>query len=427
MSSSTLLPPTILILAILSLSFAGNVAEPAGCSADFATLAHQNNLSTNCKKLRTLGAELGWNYHHDSTNFTHIDILFGAKLKLSESHPSGWLAWGVNPGPRPEMIGTKAIIGIVHENGTMIVKTYEITNETKIGCRLLPGALGGIRVTDEKISYDDKTEFYTVFARLNLPSDGYNIAKLNHVWQVGYAVDNGVEPKKHPITLQNVDSSETIDLTSGNGRSTSQHLKSLREVHGVLCIVGWGTLLPIGVIGARYFKVSPFQKEWWFDLHIICQSSGYLIGTAGWAIGLWLGHASRYYFFYTHRVLAIFIFTLATLQILALRLRPNVKDPYRKYWNMYHHFVGYATLVLIFINIFRGISILRGGDAWKWVFVGILAFLGAVTLALEVFNWAQFLIGKLQKKNQKPNEDAAEKKESGKVQPAPSPINMSVF
>ncbi|KAI4307978.1 hypothetical protein L6164_031100 [Bauhinia variegata] len=396
MSSSTL--STIFILAaFVSLSSLCNIAAQPGCSEKFATLAHQKNLTINCKKLRTLGAELGWSYHRDP-NFTQLNIFFGARVKPPHADTSRWLAWGVNPGKRPEMIGTNAIIGIVHENGSMIVNSYEISNETKIDCRLLPSeTLGGIRVINKEIKYDDKSKFYTIFASLDLPSDQYNIAKLNHVWQVGYNVENNVEPKKHPITLQNFNSKETVDLTSSSGRSTSPHRRSLREVHGILNIVGWGTLIPIGVIVTRYFRVYPFQQKWWFKLHIFCQTSGYLIGTAGWAIGLWLGHASVFYKFYAHRLFAIFIFMLATLQMLALCLRPNVRDTYRKYWNMYHHLVGYTLLTLIFINIFKGISILKGDD-WKWAYVGILGVLGAIALGFEFFCWVKFVREKIKKK-----------------------------
>ena len=88
-------------------------------------------------------------------------------------------------------------------------------------------------------------------------------------------------------------------------------------MHGVLNIVGWGTLLPIGVIVARYFRVYPEKwKVWWFYLHVGFQSVGYLVGTAGWAIGLWLGNASKYYTFHTHRIFAIFIFTFTTVQVM---------------------------------------------------------------------------------------------------------------
>jgi hypothetical protein len=81
-------------------------------------------------------------------------------------------------------------------------------------------------------------------------------------------------------------------------------------------MVGWGVLLPAGVIIARYCREYPIKLDGhWFSLHVCCQISGYVTGTTGWAIGLWLGHASTYYTFHTHRLLAIFIFTFTTLQV----------------------------------------------------------------------------------------------------------------
>lgn len=88
------------------------------------------------------------------------------------------------------------------------------------------------------------------------------------------------------------------------------------QVHGVLNIIGWGTLLPIGAIIARFFRKFPFQSEvWWFHTHVGCQFAGFAIGGVGWGIGLWLAHSSPRYIFLTHHVFAIFIFVFAALQV----------------------------------------------------------------------------------------------------------------
>ncbi|KAG5053392.1 hypothetical protein JHK85_005901 [Glycine max] len=50
-------------------------------------------------------------------------------------------------------------------------------------------------------------------------------------------------------------------------------------------------------------------------------------------------------------------------QMLAFRLKPKVTDGYRKYWNMYHHFLRYGLLAITYCYIFKGINILEGGDA----------------------------------------------------------------
>ncbi|KAK6132858.1 hypothetical protein DH2020_033389 [Rehmannia glutinosa] len=78
--------------------------------------------------------------------------------------------------------------------------------------------------------------------------------------------------------------------------------------------------------------------------------------------------------------------------MMALRLKPKFNDKYRAYWNMYHHFLGYALLALISVNMFEGIKILRPAHAWKWAYIGVLGVLGAVAMALEVFTWTKFLL-----------------------------------
>ncbi|CAL5190635.1 unnamed protein product [Lathyrus oleraceus] len=390
MSSSS----TLIKFMILSFLFVNIDANHQQCSDKFAKLIEQRNITV-CKRLRTQGAEFGWNYHNSTNSTTTLEILFGASLVTSQ----GWIAWGVNPGERAEMIGTKAIIGIKNpdfattSSSPLRVNTYDVTKETKSGCSLLPNKNIGLNVS-HMVFQDEGSSFYTIYARLVLPSDEYNITRLNHVWQIGNAVSDE-SPLRHPINLHNVDSTETIDLTSSRGRSTGQFRSFLRSVHGVLSIIGWGTMLPIGVIIPRYFRVYPFKKEpLWFYLHIGCQLNGFLIGTAAFVIGLVLGHSSRYYIFHTHRDFGILIFTFSTIQMLAFRLKPKATDDYRKYWNMYHHFLGYGLLAIIFINIFKGIHILNGGYKWKWSYIGILICLGAIAFGLEIFTWIKFIMGK---------------------------------
>lgn len=87
------------------------------------------------------------------------------------------------------------------------------------------------------------------------------------------------------------------------------------------------------------------------------------------------------------------------LQMFALRLKPGKSDEYRKYWNMYHHFLGYALIAVISANIFQGISILRPQNhTWKWAYIGLLGLLLCITLAFEIFTWIKFVNAKKPKK-----------------------------
>lgn len=90
----------------------------------------------------------------------------------------------------------------------------------------------------------------------------------------------------------------------------------LVQAHGVVNVVGWGIFLPSGVIVARYFRSYPKQLAWWGAFHVGLQSSGFILGSIGWGIGLWLGQASQHYTFTTHRILAVMIFTFTTIQVI---------------------------------------------------------------------------------------------------------------
>ncbi|MED6218345.1 hypothetical protein PIB30_025920 [Stylosanthes scabra] len=373
MSSSTTTLPlliTILVLAFLSIVAFGDPnhdpTDPRSfCSDDFVNQLETRKFNiSGCKRLRTLGAEFAWNYSNLTTtenntttvNGTLIEIMFRAKL----SNYEGWVAWGVNPGKKPQMVGTKAIIAIKHSRGMTDVHTYDVTKETRKGCRLWPteGSEFGLNVLDKQAWSNNTKRCTTLYAKLILP---------------------------YPDT-------ETINITSPEGQSFGQNRSFLRSMHGVLNMIGWGTLLPIGVIIARYFRVYPFIWDpTWFRLHIGFQLTGFLIGTAGWAIGLSLGRSSKYYTFHTHRTFGILIFTFSTIQMLAFRLKPKVSDDYRKYWNMYHHFLGYGLLAIIVINIFKGISMLKGGVGWKYAYIGIISLLGAITLTFEILTWIRFM------------------------------------
>ncbi|EEF32920.1 cytochrome b561 and DOMON domain-containing protein At4g12980 [Ricinus communis] len=388
MSSTTML--VIFMLALfLAFSITANAVHYSRCSGSFFQLITQKKNLTNCKKLTTLGAEFGWSINKNNDH--QIEIIFAARLYADY----GWLAWGVNPEKMPQMVGTRAVVGIRHENGSSIIETYNITSDTKLGCKLTPTSFN-VEAQNEVIfrniamEYLDDLDYYSIQASVVLPSAAYDVSKLNHVWQVGYDLA-GTNPKNHPRALQNVDSTETLNLMTGRpARHVGKHRQYLRTVHGILNIVGWGAVLPAGVMIARYFKYPLDMNKWWFCLHVSCQIIGYILGTTGWIIGLCLGSASKFYIFRTHRLYSMFIFAFTTLQMFALRLKPERTDEYRKYWNMYHHFTGYALLAVISINIFQGIDILKPDKTWKWVYTAILIAIAAIVAALEIYTWTKF-------------------------------------
>ncbi|PIM98933.1 putative membrane protein [Handroanthus impetiginosus] len=385
MYSSQFLSSVFSFLVLLPL-----LANAHTCTEDFLTEVGRINISQNCN-LKTLQAEFAWNFDNVSRQ---LEIAFGAKLDTE----TGWLAWGLNP-EAPRMVGTRALIGIKHPNGSLEVNKYSITAFTKLRCPLSPTDNIGLDVRNISFDYLLNIKYYMIRATIVLPKE-YNYSSANVVWQIGEAATDRV-PFMHPRSLKNFDSAETIDLVSHQVISYHAHPRNrLRMVHGILSIVGWGTLLPVGVIVARYFRKFPQEWSWWFKFHVSCQITGYSLGAIGWGVGLWLGAKSKHYSFHTHRILGIFIFTFTTIQMMALRLKPKRLDEYRIYWNMYHHFLGYAMLVLISVNIFQGIKILepKPDHVWKWAYIGLLGALGGAVLVLEAYTWLKFWVEKSRKK-----------------------------
>ncbi|KAI3851497.1 hypothetical protein MKW92_008337 [Papaver armeniacum] len=338
-------PNTNIIYFILCLLISINLctrteSTSTSCNEGYSFSKMGSNI-THCKKLGTLKAEFGWNYHGkvldlpNNRSRTLVDIFFSAPPVGA----TGWVAWGLNPSPF--MAGTRALIGFKHPNGSMHLGTYNITIDTKRGCQLSSSAIE-VKVNDKNITYSG---FLTIIATVSLPQE-YNISKLNLVWQVG----------------SNFDSAETIDLSSGKSTSVDHRLHYHRTAHGVLSIVGWGTLVPIGAITARYFKEFPVK---------FC-----------WVIGIYLGSSSRYYDFTTHRDFGIIIFTFSTLQVLALFVRPKRGDDHLRYWNIYHHLLGYTLII------------------WKWTYMGLVTALAFLVISLEAFTWIKFV--KCKRLNRRP-------------------------
>jgi hypothetical protein len=79
-------------------------------------------------------------------------------------------------------------------------------------------------------------------------------------------------------------------------------------------------------------------------------------------------------------------------QVFALFLRPDKKNKYRVYWNVYHHSVGYSVIVLAIVNI------LKPATGWKTGYIVIIAILGAIALVLEAITWA--IVLRRRKRNQ---------------------------
>ncbi|KAK1420623.1 hypothetical protein QVD17_22363 [Tagetes erecta] len=333
-----------------------------------------NKLFTHCNDLPNLNSYLHWSLDQSKTT---LSIAFLAPPPTA----SGWVSWAINPSG-DGMAGAQALLAYKASNGSMVVKTYNISSYSSI--------------VEGKLSFDvkDKRAEYSggvmkIFATVVLPEKG--VTTVNQVWQVGPSVTEDGFPVKHAFQPANLAAKGRLDLLSGQSSSGGGYGVKKKNIHGILNAVSWGILFPVGIIIARYVRAFPSADPAWFYLHAFCQVSAYAIGVAGWGTGLKLGSDSKGVTYSTHRSLGIALFSLATVQVFALFLRPNKDHKFRFYWNIYHHGIGYAILVLGVINVFKGLDILSPESKWRTSYIIVISTLGAIALLLEVVTWILIL------------------------------------
>ncbi|OIV96066.1 hypothetical protein TanjilG_27170 [Lupinus angustifolius] len=370
----------VILRLILTLSLLSSLLLTTSAQTCKQQTLTANNVFTTCRDLPHLTSYLHWSYDQATGK---LDIAF---RHTGISSTDKWVSWAINPNNdlNSAMPGAQALVAIPQASGAPRVYTSSISN---YGTSL---AEGNISYPNTGLTATYENSELTIYATLTLPS---GTTSLVHLWQDGPV--SGSTPQSHAMANSNTQAKETLDLVSGasqGGGSTGNSIRRRRNTHGVLNAVSWGVLMPLGAIIARYMKVFQFADPAWFYLHVTCQTSAYIVGVAGWGTGLKLGSDSVGVTYDTHRTLGIIIFCLGTLQVFALLLRPNKDHKIRIYWNIYHYLIGYSTIIISIVNIFKGfealeVSVQDRYNDWKHAYIGIIAALGGIALILEAYTW----------------------------------------
>ncbi|KAK3184493.1 hypothetical protein Dsin_031779 [Dipteronia sinensis] len=361
------------------------IAFSAHCTTTTSTKAFQK-----CMTLPTQQASLAWTFHaHNAT----LDLcFFGTFIS-----PSGWVGCGINP-TSAEMTGTRALIAFPDPNsGQLLLLPYILDPTVKLQkTPLLSIPLdNNLLISSSSTLYGGKMATVhdgatiQIYATLKLVP---NKTKIHIVWNRGLYVQ-GYSPTIHPTTTNDLSSIATIDVKSGGITGSAQHnnIKTLRTLHGTLNAIAWGFLLPIGAVTARYLRHVQSLGPSWFYVHSGIQLIGFFLGTVGFAMGIRLGELSPGVVYSMHKKLGFAVFSLGALQTLALLFRPKTTNKFRKYWKSYHHFVGYACVVLGVVNVFQGFEVMgEGGSYAKLGYCLCLSTLVGVCIALEVNSWVVF-------------------------------------
>ncbi|BBN04439.1 hypothetical protein MPTK1_3g04620 [Marchantia polymorpha subsp. ruderalis] len=367
--------PVLALVAALTLFSWAEVVLAQGCNSTILkSTSGQPKSFQQCLGLPKLGSSLSWNYDPSTFEF---DFEFHAVL----SSASGWAGWGFNP-TGELMTGGSALIAFNGANGTNLLPYKLIGSPTPpsaIDMVVLPNSMN-VTIIGLNVTFS---------AKLQLTKDQ---TTLNQLWNYGSSV-SGYSPGPHSLTGDNAASYGKLDVTTGTVTASEIPNKTLKDNHGIVNALAWGFMFPLGVMAARYMRPFKIFDPLWFYVHVGCQVSAYILGVVGWGMGLKLGTLTSVDHD-KHKNLGIALFTLATLQLTALGLRPNLDNKYRKYWNVYHHTIGFTLIILSIINVFEGIEILAPAKGWKTAYVVILITLAVIALILEIGTWSAWYFKK---------------------------------
>ncbi|XP_068659452.1 cytochrome b561 and DOMON domain-containing protein At3g61750-like [Aristolochia californica] len=285
---------------------------------------------------------------------------------LSAVYTVGWVGMGFSKDGR--MVGSSAMVGWIGRDGKAHIRQYFLNGTTPSEVLVDKGKLNVTTVAPTVVLHGA-----TIYLAFQLKFQ----APLDKQQPLIFAF--GTTPPKHHHLTHHEDK-EAISFDFSGGKSSgSLYPHQLKRSHGVLAIFGWGVIMPIGAIVARYYKdLDPL----WYYLHTAIQFVGFVLGLAAVVAGVALYdqlHANVS----AHRALGIFVLSLSILQIIAFFLKPDKDSKVRRYWNWYHHWVGRLALFLASVNIVLGIRVGGAGDSWKVSYAFDLAVIIITVIVME--------------------------------------------
>ncbi|XP_073000581.1 cytochrome b561 and DOMON domain-containing protein At3g61750-like [Typha latifolia] len=350
------------LLLTLSASITAAHSQVDTCGSDLSTFLPSpfNASGLDCKPM--------WNGFILRYSQNQDNIL---SIVLSAVYTSGWVGIGFsNDGM---MIGSSAMVGWIGD-GRAYIEQYHLLGQTSSDVIVNEGQLLATDVAPAVVLFG--ANIYLAF-QLNFSASVPRQALL-------FAFSTR-SPNSYQLTEHDDKTSISFDFSAGNS-AYSSYPYQLKRKHGMLAIFGWGVLLPLGAIVARYCRqIDPL----WYYLHVVIQFVGFIIGLAGVVAGIAL-YDRLHSNITMHRALGISILVLGALQVIAFFIRPEKDCKLRKYWNWCHHWVGRLALFLAAVNIALGIQIGGANYSWKVVYGIILAVILITISVLEIMLWTSW-------------------------------------
>lgn len=193
--------------------------------------------------------------------------------------------------------------------------------------------------------------------------------------------------------------------------SSEHYLHTAHKWHARLMVVAWGIMIPIGIVVARYFKVTrrqnwPLQldNQLWWRAHLALQIGGCLLSLVALGVAFAAPPGAGNALGAAHGALGWSIVLLAATQLVGGALRgtsghPDVVldaelrstlaagDHYamtlrRCVFEYTHKLVGYVALALAGVNIVLGLA-LTDAPRWMWLVIGAF-WIGLAALAVRL-------------------------------------------
>lgn len=317
------------------------------------------------------GYVLHWTVYEDDASVRKVNIL--AETTATDGYIAvGWSSDGM-------MEGSDSVIGWAGH-----VAAYRL--EGNALSDVVPDS-GAQAVTLEDAS--TAVEDGRLLLRFCRPLDAGRIAldplvPTVHLWAVGSSSQLSYHGARGAYSLALGAGTVTIEVTD---------IAREKVLHGVLMVLGWGVLLPAGVLIARYLK---WKGKIWIKLHIGMQILGLALGIAGLALALVqfgpLGGSLG-----GHGLMGLLVSALGVLQPLNGVFRPkkgSILTPRRRVWEVVHKGLGWFALALAVPTLVTGMLTLdkQEGIALPTALPGFLCAYATV-LALLVLGagWMQCL------------------------------------
>ncbi|CAJ1950415.1 unnamed protein product [Sphenostylis stenocarpa] len=285
---------------------------------------------------------------------------------LSAPYTIGWIGIGFSKDGM--MVGSSAMVGWISKHGHAKIKQFYLQGRRPSEVIIDKGELplnnvpAAVAINGAEIHLAFQLQMTTPFQK-----------------QPILLAFGSKYPQNHHLSKHQDKTTIVFDFSAGSTGPVSHELIQMRTKHGILGIIGWGLILPVGAIIARYFR---HKDPLWFYLHAIIQFVGFTFGLTTVVLGLQL-YSKMHAHIQAHRGIGIFVLVLTILQIFALILRPNKDSKIRKMWNCYHSWFGRLALIFAAINIVLGMKAAGAGSDWKIGYGFLFGIVVAAAIVLE--------------------------------------------